>query len=181
MPHDDIRFRILRLLEQNPEMSQRDLAATVGIGTGSTHYMLKALVDRDLVKLSNFTASEDKRRYAYVLTPKGIAEREALTFKENCPDLRNTRVVDVVGELSNYGISVEVHDPQADPKEARAEYDVELVETPEPDRYDAIVLAINHAEYREMGAAAIRALSRPGAVLFDVKSAFARDESDGRL
>lgn len=76
---DDTRFRILRLLEQNPEMSQRDLAAAVGISTGSTHYILKALADKGLVKLGNFTASEDKRRYAYVLTPKGIAERTALT------------------------------------------------------------------------------------------------------
>lgn len=76
---DDIRFRILRLLEQNPEMSQRDLAAAVGISTGSTHYMLKALAEKGLVKIGNFTASEDRRRYAYVLTPKGIAERAALT------------------------------------------------------------------------------------------------------
>ena len=76
---DDVRFRILRLLEQNPEMSQRDLAHAVGISTGSVHYVLKALVDKGLVKLGNFTASEDKRRYAYVLTPKGISEKAELT------------------------------------------------------------------------------------------------------
>lgn len=76
---DDVRFRVLRLLEQNPELSQRDLAAAVGISTGSVHYVLKALVDKGLVKLGNFTASQDKRRYAYKLTPKGIAERAALT------------------------------------------------------------------------------------------------------
>lgn len=76
---DDVRFRILRLLEQNPEMSQRDLAQAVGISTGSVHYVLKALVDKGLVKLGNFTASEDKRRYSYVLTPKGISEKAALT------------------------------------------------------------------------------------------------------
>ena len=70
---------MLRLLEQNPEMSQRDLAAAVGISTGSTHYVLKALIDKGLVKLGNFTASEDKRRYAYVLTSKGIAKRAELT------------------------------------------------------------------------------------------------------
>ncbi len=75
---DDVRFRILRLLEQNPERSQRDLAQAVGISTGSVHYVLKALVDKGLVKLGNFTASEDKRRYAYVLTPKGIAEKAAM-------------------------------------------------------------------------------------------------------
>lgn len=60
-------------------MSQRDLAEAVGISTGSVHYVLKALVDKGLVKLGNFKASEDKRRYAYVLTPKGISERAALT------------------------------------------------------------------------------------------------------
>lgn len=75
----DVRFRVLRLLEQNPEMSQRDLAEAVGISTGSTHYVLKALVEKGLVKIGNFSTSEDKRRYAYVLTPKGIAERAALT------------------------------------------------------------------------------------------------------
>ena len=79
MPQEDVRFRVLRLLSQNPEMSQRDLAAAVGISTGSIHYVLKALVDKGLIKLGKFTASKDKRRYAYVLTPKGIAARAALT------------------------------------------------------------------------------------------------------
>ena len=79
MPQEDVRFRVLRLLSQNPEMSQRDLAAAVGISTGSIHYVLKALVDKGLVKLGHFTASKDKRRYAYVLTPKGIATRATLT------------------------------------------------------------------------------------------------------
>ena len=76
---DDVRFRVLRLLEHNPEMSQRDLAQAVGISTGSVHYVLKAFVEKGLIKLGNFTASADKRRYAYVLTPKGISERAALT------------------------------------------------------------------------------------------------------
>lgn len=60
-------------------MSQRDLAQAVGISTGSVHYVLKALVEKGLIKLGNFTASEDKRRYAYVLTPKGISERAEIT------------------------------------------------------------------------------------------------------
>ena len=76
---DDVRFRILRLLEQNPDMSQRDLAQAVGISTGSVHYVLKALVDKGLIKLGNFTASEDKRRYAYLLTPEGIATKSWMT------------------------------------------------------------------------------------------------------
>jgi len=76
---EDTRFRVLRLLEDNPEMSQRELAEAVGISVGSAHYVLSALVERGLVKLGNFSASEDKRRYAYILTPKGIAEKAAIT------------------------------------------------------------------------------------------------------
>ncbi len=76
---EDVHFRILRLLQDNSEMSQRDLAEAVGISTGGVHYVLNALVEKGLVKLGNFTAAEDKRRYAYVLTPKGIAEKAALT------------------------------------------------------------------------------------------------------
>lgn len=76
---EDMRFRVLRLLEENPEMSQRDIAVAVGISVGGVHYCLNSLIDKGLVKLGNFTAAEDKRRYAYILTPKGIAEKAALT------------------------------------------------------------------------------------------------------
>lgn len=76
---EDVRFRVLRLLQENPEMSQRELAGHVGISVGSVHYLLNALVDKGLVKLGNFSAAEDKRRYAYILTPKGVAEKAALT------------------------------------------------------------------------------------------------------
>lgn len=76
---EDMRFRVLRLLQENPEMSQRDIAVAVGISVGGVHYCLNALIDKGLVKLGNFTAAEDKRRYAYILTPKGIAEKAALT------------------------------------------------------------------------------------------------------
>ena len=76
---EDTRFRILRLLEDNPTMSQRELAEAVGISVGSVHYLLNALIERGIVKLGNFSAAEDKRRYAYVLTPKGLAEKAAIT------------------------------------------------------------------------------------------------------
>lgn len=76
---EDTHFRVLRLLQENPEMSQRELAAAVGVSVGGMHYVLNALIDKGLVKLGNFTAAEDKRRYAYVLTPKGIARKAALT------------------------------------------------------------------------------------------------------
>lgn len=76
---EDVKFRILRLLKDNPEMSQRDLAKAVGVSTGGIHYVLAALVEKGMLKLSNFSSSEDKRRYAYVLTPKGIAAKADLT------------------------------------------------------------------------------------------------------
>lgn len=76
---EDTHFRVLRLLRENPEMSQRELATAVGISVGSIHYVLSALIDKGMVKLGNFTATEDKRRYAYILTKKGIAEKAAIT------------------------------------------------------------------------------------------------------
>lgn len=76
---EDTRFRVLRLLESNPEMSQRELADAVGISAGSAHYLIKALVRRGLVEVRNFKASGAKRRYAYVLTAKGLAEKTSIT------------------------------------------------------------------------------------------------------
>jgi EPS-associated MarR family transcriptional regulator len=76
---EDTHFRILRLLQDNPEMSQRELAEAVGISVGGTHYVLNALLEKGMIKLGNFTASKDKRRYAYFLTPKGASEKAAIT------------------------------------------------------------------------------------------------------
>ncbi|MDF1487352.1 Vi polysaccharide biosynthesis UDP-N-acetylglucosamine C-6 dehydrogenase TviB [Tessaracoccus caeni] len=104
-----------------------------------------------------------------------------LTFKENTPDLRNTRVIDVVNELQDYGLTVDVSDPWADPKEARAEYGIELVETPEAGAYDAIVLAVMHEQYAEFSASDLRAFGKPGAVLYDLKSVLPKSDSDLRL
>ena len=75
---EDTHFRVLRLLQENPEMSQRELAEAVGVSVGGIHYVLNALIEKGLVKLGNFTAAEDKRRYAYVLTPKGIKEKSLI-------------------------------------------------------------------------------------------------------
>ncbi|MDF1621714.1 MarR family EPS-associated transcriptional regulator [Pseudothioclava nitratireducens] len=76
---EDTHFRVLRLLQENPEMSQRELAEAVGVSVGGIHYVLNALIDKGLVKLGNFTAAEDKRRYAYILTARGISEKVAIT------------------------------------------------------------------------------------------------------
>jgi EPS-associated MarR family transcriptional regulator len=75
----DSYFRVLRLLQDNPEMSQRELADAVGISVGGTHYVLNALIKKGFVKLGNFTAAEDKRRYAYILTPAETKEKAAIT------------------------------------------------------------------------------------------------------
>ena len=104
-----------------------------------------------------------------------------LTFKENCPDLRNTRVIDIVRELAEYEIEVDVHEPWADPTEAQAEYGVAPVATLEPGAYDAIVVAVAHNEFKEMGVDAIRALGKPDAVLYDVKAMFPQGAADLRL
>lgn len=76
---EDVRYRILRLLQDNPEMSQRQLAAEVGTSVGGVHYVLNALIEKGLIKLGNFSSAEDKRRYAYILTPKGLSEKAAIT------------------------------------------------------------------------------------------------------
>ncbi|AKX45920.1 Vi polysaccharide biosynthesis protein VipA/TviB [Thiopseudomonas alkaliphila] len=104
-----------------------------------------------------------------------------LTFKENCPDLRNTRVIDIVKELNDYGIQVDVFDPWVNPEEAQREYGISPVASPEQGAYDAMVLAVSHDEFKQMGAAAIRALGKPEHILYDLKYLLAADEADLRL
>jgi UDP-N-acetyl-D-galactosamine dehydrogenase len=104
-----------------------------------------------------------------------------LTFKENVRDLRNSRVPDIAEGLAGYRIEVAVHDPLADPEEARREYGMALIAEPPAGAFDAIVLAVAHRQYREWGAGRIRAFGRPGAVLFDVKGLLPREAVDERL
>jgi len=104
-----------------------------------------------------------------------------LTFKENCPDLRNTRVVDVVHTLRDYRAEVDIHDPLASAEEAQHEYGLTLLAKPQPGAYDAIVLAVAHRQYVDMGVNAIRAWLKPDGVLYDVKSVLPRDAVEGRL
>jgi UDP-N-acetyl-D-galactosamine dehydrogenase len=104
-----------------------------------------------------------------------------LAFKENCPDLRNTKVVDIIRELRCYNARVDVHDPWVDAEHAHSEYGVDLVTELENGRYDAVVLAVAHGEFVAMGAERIRDLGAPGAVLFDVKRALPRASVDGCL
>ncbi|HIB84792.1 MAG TPA: Vi polysaccharide biosynthesis UDP-N-acetylglucosamine C-6 dehydrogenase TviB [Chromatiaceae bacterium] len=104
-----------------------------------------------------------------------------LTFKENCPDLRNTRVIDMVNEFAGYHADVDIYDPWVDPAEAKHEYGITPIGEPKEGTYDAIVIAVGHHQFREMGAEKIRALGKPDSVLFDVKYILAADEVDGRL
>lgn len=104
-----------------------------------------------------------------------------LTFKENCPDLRNTRVIDVVRELEEFGAQVEVHDPWADASHAHEEYGLTLTPKPQPDSYDGVIIAVAHDVFVKPGAQAIRALGRANHVLFDLKSIFDKSETDLRL
>lgn len=104
-----------------------------------------------------------------------------LTFKENCPDIRNTRVTDIVDELRGYNANVHVHDPWADPEETRQELGIDLVGTLEKGRYDAVIVAVAHSQFREMGGDAIRALAKPESVVFDVKYVLPKENCDAYL
>jgi len=104
-----------------------------------------------------------------------------LTFKENCPDIRNTRVTDIIKELESYNARVDVYDPWANPAEVREEYGINLVGELLTGKYDAVVIAVAHREFKTMGAQAIRALAKPDGVLFDVKHALPHDTVDDHL
>lgn len=104
-----------------------------------------------------------------------------LAFKENCPDLRNTRVVDIVRELGEYNIEVDVYDPWVDAEEAVREYGITPVANPRAGAYDGIILAVAHHQFVGMGANAIRALGKPDHVLYDLKYVLSADQADIRL
>jgi UDP-N-acetyl-D-glucosamine/UDP-N-acetyl-D-galactosamine dehydrogenase len=105
-----------------------------------------------------------------------------ITFKENCPDLRNTRVIDLAREFGDYGAQVDIYDPWADRAQAAVEFGVELLATsPEPGAYDAIVVAVAHDEFRALGVDGLRRLANGRAVIYDIKGIFPKDAVDARL
>jgi UDP-N-acetyl-D-galactosamine dehydrogenase len=104
-----------------------------------------------------------------------------LTFKENCPDLRNTRVVDIVAELREYNCEVDVYDPWASVEEAQHEYGITPVGVPHAGTYDGVIVAVAHEQFKAMGAPAIRALGKAESVIYDLKYVLKADESDMRL
>ncbi len=107
-----------------------------------------------------------------------------MTFKEDCPDVRNTRVIDVIRELESFDAQVEVDDPWADAKIVGSEYGVKLIDArsgKSNGQYDAVILAVGHKQYKQLGAARIRALGKPDCVVYDIKSVLPGDAVDGRL
>jgi UDP-N-acetyl-D-galactosamine dehydrogenase len=122
-----------------------------------------------------------------MMMKRGIASSNSkalilgLTFKENCPDLRNTRVVDIVSEFEDYGTQVDVYDPWVSAAEAEQEYGLKPISELKEGEYDAVILAVAHREFRQMGAQRIRALCKENGVLFDVKHVLPVDAVDARL
>ena len=104
-----------------------------------------------------------------------------LTFKEDCPDIRNTRVVDVVQELSGFHCNIDVYDPWIDKEESIREFGITPVEQPEPGKYDAVIIAVAHHQFKSMGITAIRALGKKNHVLYDIKYILPSEKVDGRL
>ena len=104
-----------------------------------------------------------------------------LTFKENCPDLRNTRVIDIISEFEEYGIAVDVYDPWVSQEEAQKEYGIRLTQSLEKNTYSALVVAVAHRQFTELSVAELRSLCKANSVIFDVKGLFPRDQVDGCL
>ena len=131
---------------------------------------------------------------AYVVTQlvKGMIKKKiqvegakvlvlGLSFKENCPDIRNTKIIDIVHELQEYHIQADVYDPWVDASEAEHEYGITPVQTLENGQYDAVILAVAHDQFKTMGAEEIRALGKANHVLYDLKYVLRQSESDLRL
>ena len=196
---DNNHLRPLRIIEANPEISQRMLASELGASIGKTHYLLRALLEKGLVKAEAFRRHGNKLAYHPQVILAGrrindgmgkfIAEKTiklmikaglsikgakvnvlGLTFKENCSDLRNSRVPDIVHELQSYGIEVHVHDPLAGKVEALHEYGLTLENWDELPRAEALIVVVAHKEYGEMPEQILLSRVRKAGVVIDVKS-----------
>lgn len=104
-----------------------------------------------------------------------------LTFKENCPDIRNTRVVDLVEKFESLNCNVDIYDPWVDKVESKNEYNIQPIETPVKGNYDAVLLAVAHDKFKKLSIEEVRAYGKESYVLFDIKYIFEANESDGRL
>lgn len=133
--------------------------------------------------MSRYVASE----FVKALLQKGITVKGAnvllmgLTFKENCPDIRNTKVVDIIDELKQYGVNVDVYDPWVNKQEALHEYGVEVIDQPNQATYEGVIVAVAHNEFKALGIEGIRALAMPTHVIYDLKYIIDANSVDIRL
>lgn len=148
----------------HPELMLAGRRLNDSMGSYVASQLIKAMIDKQI----------DLRAARVILL--------GLTFKENTPDLRNTRVVDIYRELEAYGIQVDVHDPWVDADEAMSEHGIQITDSPRESEYDGIVLAVAHDDFRELAATGIHAFGKPGGhVLFDLKCVLPKEASDLRL
>ena len=138
-------------------------------------------------RLNDSIGSYVAKQVAKLMNNKSIQVVDAnvlimgFTFKENCPDFRNTRVIDIIAELEDVNCNVEVYDPWIDKSEAKDEYNIMPIIFPEENKYDAIILAVAHDEFKEMGVAAVKCFAKKDHVLYDVKYILGKEHVDGRL
>ncbi len=138
-------------------------------------------------RLNDNMAKNVVSKFVKEMVKKGIDVGSArvlimgLTFKENCPDLRNTKVVDIVSELTSYGIATDVMDPWCSPEEVNKEYGFDLIQNVKNSFYDGILLAVGHNDFKNMGASTIRKFGKPKHILFDLKYVLDKSEVDIRL
>jgi len=104
-----------------------------------------------------------------------------LAFKENCPDVRNTKVVDIISELGGYGAQCDVYDPWVDVGDAKSEYGIELIAEPEEGAYDVVVVAVAHRQFQQLGAEGVKAFGKEGALVYDIKYLLSAEGSHDRL
>lgn len=164
----------------------------IGVDPYYLTYKAKAIGHQPEVILSGRRINDRMGAYIVGVIVKMMIQRKlsvagssililGLTFKENCKDLRNTKVADMITEFESYGINVDVHDPWANPEEAKKEYGLDLISEPRQDHYQAVVLAVAHDEFKDLGAKKIRQFGTNDSVLYDVKQILPKDMVDGRL
>lgn len=147
----------------NPEVILSGRRINDGMGAHVTEYVIKLMLQKKM----------------HVVDAKILIL--GFTFKENCPDFRNTRVIDIVNEFTTYHSQVDIYDPWIDLTDANEEYSASFLPELPSSKYDAIILAVNHDEFKTLGAEKIHALGKENHVLFDVKNALPKDQADGRL
>ncbi len=147
----------------NPEVILSGRRINDGMGAHVTEYVIKLMLQKKM----------------HVVDAKILIL--GFTFKENCPDFRNTRVIDIVNEFTTYHSQVDIYDPWIDLADANEEYSASFLPELPSSKYDAIILAVNHDEFKNLGAEKIHALGNENHVLFDVKNVLPKDQTDGRL